>query len=127
MAARTKRLIVLAAVLLACGAGSTALQRPAAQQPATQSTRRIVSLVPALTEMLFAIGAGPQVVGVSSYDEFPAEVKKLPKVGALLDPDTERILSLRETCRLRGIRTFPVLVDAVACSFNGQHPDVSWI
>ena len=39
----------------------------------------------------------------------------------------ERILSLRETCRLRGIRTFPVLVDAVACSFNGQHPDVSWI
>jgi transposase len=39
----------------------------------------------------------------------------------------ERILSLRETCRLRGLRTFPVLVDAVACSFNGQHPDVSWI
>jgi iron complex transport system substrate-binding protein len=57
--------------------------------------RRIVSLVPALTEMLFAIGAGPQVVAVSSFDEFPAEVKKLPRVGALLDPDTERILALR--------------------------------
>ena len=57
--------------------------------------RRIVSLVPAITEMLFAIGAGPQVVAVSSYDEFPAEVKALPKVGALLDPDTERILALR--------------------------------
>jgi iron complex transport system substrate-binding protein len=54
-----------------------------------------VSLVPALTEMLFAVGAGPQVVGVSSYDEFPAEVKTLPKVGALLDPDTERVLALR--------------------------------
>ena len=39
----------------------------------------------------------------------------------------ERILSLRETCRLRGMPTFPVLVDAVTCSFNGQHPDVSWI
>jgi transposase len=39
----------------------------------------------------------------------------------------ERILSLRETCRLRGIPTFPVLVDAVTSSFNGQHPDVSWI
>jgi transposase len=39
----------------------------------------------------------------------------------------ERILSLRETCRLRGIPTFPVLVDAVTCSFNGQPPDVSWI
>lgn len=57
--------------------------------------RRIVSLVPALTEMLFAIGAGAQVVGVSSYDAFPPEVKKLPRVGALLDPDTERILALR--------------------------------
>jgi transposase len=39
----------------------------------------------------------------------------------------ERILSLRETCRLRGIPTFPILVEAVTCYFNGQHPDVSWI
>jgi transposase len=39
----------------------------------------------------------------------------------------ERILSLRETCRLRGIPTFPILVEAVTCHFNGQHPDVSWI
>jgi iron complex transport system substrate-binding protein len=63
----------------------------AVQQPA----RRIVSLVPAVTEMLFAIGAGSQVAAVSSYDEFPPEVKSLPKVGALLDPDVERILALR--------------------------------
>ena len=48
-----------------------------------------------MTEMLFAIGAGSQVVAVSSYDEFPPEVKSLPKVGALLDPDMERILALR--------------------------------
>jgi transposase len=39
----------------------------------------------------------------------------------------ERILSVRETCRLRGTPTFPILVDAVTCYFNGQHPDVSWI
>jgi transposase len=39
----------------------------------------------------------------------------------------ERILSVRETCRLRGIPTFPVLVEAVTCSFNGQPLDVSWI
>jgi iron complex transport system substrate-binding protein len=70
------------------------LRGEAPQRPATVP-RRIVSLVPALTEMLFAIGAGPQVVGVSSYDAFPPEVKKLPRVGALLDPDTERILALR--------------------------------
>jgi iron complex transport system substrate-binding protein len=56
---------------------------------------RVVSLVPALTEILFAVGAGPQVAAVSSFDDFPPEVKSLPRVGALLDPDTERILALR--------------------------------
>ena len=63
-----------------------------ATQPRPQ---RIISLVPALTEMLYAIGAGPQVVAVSSYDEYPPQVTALPRVGALLDPDTERILSLK--------------------------------
>ena len=73
----------LLAVLLACGAA--AQQRPS----------RIISIVPAVTEMLFAIGAGPRVVAVSSYDREPPEVTRLPQVGALLDPDLERILSLR--------------------------------
>ncbi|HJU43123.1 MAG TPA: helical backbone metal receptor [Vicinamibacterales bacterium] len=57
--------------------------------------QRIISLVPALTEMLFAIGAGPQVVAVSTYDVEPPAVRSLPTVGALLDPDTEKIISLR--------------------------------
>ena len=57
--------------------------------------RRIVSLIPAVTEILFAIGAGPQVVAVGSFDTYPPEVTKLPRVGALVDPDVERILSLR--------------------------------
>ena len=39
----------------------------------------------------------------------------------------ERILSVRETCRLQGRPTFPVLVHAVTCSFNRQPPDLSWI
>jgi transposase len=39
----------------------------------------------------------------------------------------ERILSLRETCRLRKGTTFEVLVDAITCYFHGQAPDVSWI
>jgi iron complex transport system substrate-binding protein len=63
-------------------------------QPAPHPTR-IISLIPAVTEMLFAIGAGPQVVAVSSFDRYPPEVGKLQRVGALLDPDVERILSLR--------------------------------
>ena len=56
---------------------------------------RIVSLIPAVTEMLFALGAGDRVVGVSSFDRFPPAVAKIQKVGALLDPDLERILSLK--------------------------------
>lgn len=57
--------------------------------------KRIVSLVPSMTEVLFAIGAGDEVVGVSSYDRFPPEVMSKPRVGALIDPDFERILSLK--------------------------------
>lgn len=64
------------------------------RQPAARPAR-IVSLVPAVTEMLFAIGAGDRVVAVSSFDTFPPAVNKLPRVGALLDPDVERILALR--------------------------------
>ncbi|MGE3888472.1 MAG: ABC transporter substrate-binding protein, partial [Vicinamibacterales bacterium] len=63
--------------------------------PGQATPQRIVSLVPAVTEMLFAIGAGSQVAAVSSYDQDPPEVKALPRVGALLDPDVERILALR--------------------------------
>jgi iron complex transport system substrate-binding protein len=77
------------AVVLAIVA-STVVVRPQGAPP-----QRIVSLVPAVTEMLFAMGAGGTVVGVSSYDAFPPEAAALPKVGALVDPDFERILSLR--------------------------------
>jgi iron complex transport system substrate-binding protein len=45
--------------------------------------------------MPFAIGAGPQVIAVSSFDNYPPQVKGLQRVGALLDPDLERILSLQ--------------------------------
>jgi transposase len=39
----------------------------------------------------------------------------------------ERILSLRETCRLRARSTYTVLVDALTCCFHGHHPDLSWL
>lgn len=63
--------------------------------PAQSRPTRIISVVPAVTEMLFALGLGDRVVGVGSFDKFPPEVATLPRVGALLDPDLERILSLR--------------------------------
>ena len=62
---------------------------------AADHPQRIVSLVPATTEMLFAIGGGDRLVGVSSYDRYPPEVAKLPRVGGLLDPSVERLLALR--------------------------------
>tara|TARA_B100001013_G_scaffold142161_1_gene83959 strand:- start:119 stop:1021 length:903 start_codon:yes stop_codon:yes gene_type:complete len=58
-------------------------------------SKRIVSIVPAVTEMLFEIGAGEQVVGISSFASYPNDIKSLPRVGALLDPNIERILSLK--------------------------------
>lgn len=70
----------------------------AAPQPPAQTSaqpQRIVSLIPAVTETLFAIGAGSKVVGVSTFDTWPADVQRVPRVGGLIDPDTERILSLR--------------------------------
>lgn len=57
--------------------------------------RRVISLIPAATEMIFAMGAGSRLIAVSSYDKFPPEATKLPTVGALLDPDIERILAMR--------------------------------
>lgn len=64
-------------------------------QEKTRAPARIVSLVPAVTEMLFSVGAGPRVIGVSSFDHFPPAVERLERVGALLDPNVERILALR--------------------------------
>ncbi len=98
MDARSQRLIAglfaaLTVVLL--GAGDAPRDAQASAMQPRDPARRIISLVPALTEVLFAIGAGPQVMAVSNFDEHPPEVLKLPKVGALLDPDTERILSMR--------------------------------
>jgi iron complex transport system substrate-binding protein len=57
--------------------------------------RRIISLIPATTEMLYEMGAGGRLVAVSTYDEHPPEVQGLPKVGGLLDPNVERILAMR--------------------------------
>ena len=92
MAARQKNLIVALLVVVSFVLFAIAPLREVAAQ---SKPARIISVIPAVTEMLFAIGAGSQVVGVGSFDEYPPEVRKLPRVGALLDPDLERILSLR--------------------------------
>jgi iron complex transport system substrate-binding protein len=78
-------------VLIGCGANPSGSPR----EPERLAPGRIISLVPSLTETLFAVGAGAQVVGVGTFDRYPPQVTKLPRVGGLVDPNTERILSLR--------------------------------
>jgi iron complex transport system substrate-binding protein len=57
--------------------------------------KRIISLAPHVTELLFAAGAGAQVVGVVSFSDFPEAAKKLPVVGAYNAFDLEAILALK--------------------------------
>jgi iron complex transport system substrate-binding protein len=90
---KTGRSIGLAVLMMAVGAAAVSPDAlPDAQDRAPE---RIISLVPAATEMLFAFGAGEQVVGVSSFARYPPEAREKTSVGALVDPDVERILSLR--------------------------------
>jgi iron complex transport system substrate-binding protein len=56
---------------------------------------RIVSLAPSTTEMLFAIGVGNKVVGVTSYCDYPPLTKNLPKVGGFINPSLENIVKLK--------------------------------
>jgi len=60
-----------------------------------QPARRIVSLAPHATELLFAAGAGPYVVGVSDYSDYPPAAARLPAVGSSSALDIERIASLK--------------------------------
>ena len=92
---RAAALLVIVAIAGCVLFGASAIRErnnPLARQ---RQPRHIISLVPAATEMLFAMGAGPQVVAVGSFDNYPPEVKGLPRIGALLDPDVEKMLSLK--------------------------------
>jgi len=78
---------ILAAVLLLTGC-------PAKRQ-AEGMPQRIVSLSPALTEMLFALNCGDRVVGRTDACNYPADAKSLPEAGHFGDPDAERVLRLK--------------------------------
>jgi ABC-type Fe3+-hydroxamate transport system substrate-binding protein/adenosylcobinamide amidohydrolase len=59
-----------------------------------QSPRRVVSLVPSLTEILFRIGAGDRVVGVTYHSTYPSEAATRPVIGGFFNPDSQRVRSL---------------------------------
>ncbi len=60
-----------------------------------QPPRRIVSLLPSLTETVCELGACARLVGVDRYSNHPAPVRSLPKVGGGLDPSLEAIVALK--------------------------------
>lgn len=56
---------------------------------------RGISLAPSLTEMIFAIGAGDKLVGVTTYCNYPAETAAVEKVGDTQTPNIEKIIALQ--------------------------------
>jgi len=56
---------------------------------------RAISLAPSLTEMIFAVGAGDTLVGVTSYCNYPEQAKAIEKVGDTMTPNIERIIALK--------------------------------
>lgn len=88
-------LLTRAAFLLALVAIALPARTSAAVDDQPTTPTRIISCAPSLTEMLFALGAGDTVIGVTRYCEFPEEAKKLPKYGDLYNPSLEAMVAAR--------------------------------
>jgi iron complex transport system substrate-binding protein len=64
-----------------------------AEQPS--SPKRIISLAPNVTEILFALGLGENIVGVTTFCDYPEEAKKKHKIGGMSNPSLEAVISLK--------------------------------
>ncbi len=82
--------VARAAALLACALATSFAAGARADTPRP----RIVSLIPSLTEDLFAIGAGSQVVGASQFTDYPPAATRVPQVSTFSSVDAEKILGL---------------------------------
>jgi len=87
-------LTLLFSILSATAHGST-LERPLPKSPVPENPKRIVSLAPNITELIFALGRGGNLVGVTRHCDFPPEARNLPSVGSYVHLDLERIAALR--------------------------------
>lgn len=67
----------------------------AAAYAATETPKRIISLAPNITEILYALGLGDNIVGVTSYCDYPEEAKRKPKIGGMSNPSLEAVVSLK--------------------------------
>jgi|SRR5579872_574250 len=82
---------------LAAGALALVLGAALCSPSHAASARRIVSLAPSLTEIVYAIGCAPALVADTSYDDYPAAARGLPHVADLITVDLERLAVLRPT------------------------------
>ncbi len=84
--------LVVVLVLMLLGAGCN--QQPAPAQQQTQ-VKRIISLSPHVTEILYALGQQDKLVAVTDYCSYPPQASKKPHIGGLLNPNIERIILLK--------------------------------
>jgi iron complex transport system substrate-binding protein len=95
---RTRTAVAFAAMVLgsvlSSASGQTVKDDVGNVFPLNAAPRRIVSLAPNITEILFALGLGDRIVGVTRYCDFPPEARTRDKVGGFIDPDVEKIRSL---------------------------------
>jgi len=70
--------------------------------PASAQPKRIVSIAPSFTEILYAIGAGNEVVGTTLYCDYPPAALKTEKIGDVLNPNVEKIISLKPDLVIAG-------------------------
>ncbi|TPG71340.1 ABC transporter substrate-binding protein [Brevibacillus laterosporus] len=68
-----------------------------------KAPERIVSVSPAETETLFALGLEQKITGVSDYDDYPESVKDKPKMGSIMAPNVESILAAKPDIVFSGI------------------------
>jgi iron complex transport system substrate-binding protein len=83
----------VAGALLAAGLLFGCRHEPRAAAPANAAPRRVIALAPNLTEIVFALGAGDRLVGVSEYSDFPEAARTIPRVGGL-EVDAEKVAAL---------------------------------
>ncbi len=59
------------------------------------SAKRIISLAPSITEIIFALGLRQEIIGVTNFCDYPEEVTTKPRIGGFVNPDVEKIVSLK--------------------------------
>jgi iron complex transport system substrate-binding protein len=91
-----KKLMLLAlGTVLQAHAAVTVLDDDGNPVTVQKPARRVISLAPHVTELLFAAGGGDRIVGAVSYSDYPEAAKKIPQVGSNREVDLERIMALK--------------------------------